>query len=384
MSLVCLLTGLQNHILVPFRYLRMSKERFDHLFSLLEERIKKQNTRLRKAVSPRERLVITLRYLATGCSQQTLSYAFRVGRSTISYIIKEVCEAIYDLLAPIYMRPPSTSEEWKLIAEDFENLWNMPHVIGAIDGKHIAIDCPKNSGKQDYNYKGFFSIYLLAICDARYNFSVFYVGQYGSNNDSGVLLNSEMGQRFEEGSIQVPLPERLEGYRLGNLPYFLVGDEIFPLKDWLMRPYPGKLDETQRVFNYRLSRARRVIENTFGIMVARWRLFRGPIRASRENVVRYVLAAMCLHNYLRQTENAIYCPTGFVDSEDSNGRIKPGEWRSIVDADARAGLQDIPRVRGSRYAGSAAEMRDALKEYLNSADGCVPWQLQHVQRTGKN
>ncbi len=73
-----------------------------------------------------------------------------------------------------------------------------------------------------------------------------------------------------------------------------------------MRPYPGlnkgTLDESQSVFNYRLSRARRVIENTFGILVARWRIYRRFIRASVENVETYVLATLALHYYLRQTD----------------------------------------------------------------------------------
>ena len=94
----------------------------------------------------------------------------------------------------------------------------------------------------------------------------------------------------------------------------------------LMRPYSGKkgqLTEEQAVFNYRLSRARRVIEDTFGILVARWRLFRGPIRADKDNVTRYILAAICF-NYLQQTVNASYCPSGFVDSE-ADGVLQPGE-----------------------------------------------------------
>ena len=93
------------------------------------------------------------------------------------------------------------------------------------------------------------------------------VGQYGSNNDS-VLLNSEMGQRFEEDSLDIPPPEKVQGCQVEKLPYYLVGDEIFPLKTWLMRPFPGERSEDQRIYNYRLSRARRVIENTFGILVA--------------------------------------------------------------------------------------------------------------------
>ena len=360
----------------------MSKERFEHLLSLLENRIKKQETRFRKSISARERLVITLRFLASGSSQQTLSYAFRHGRSTISSIIQDVCDAIYEILSPTYLKPPATADDWQKIADDFETMWNLPHVIGAIDGKHIAMDCPKKSGTQDYNYKGFFSMNLLAICDAKYNFTLIDLGQYGSNNDSGVLLNSEMGMRFEEKTLSVPDDEVLEGININKLPFYLVGDEIFPLKTWLLKPYPGNLTEAQRILNYRLSRCRRVIENTFGILVARWRLFRGPIRASRENVLRFTLAAICLHNYLRQTENAFYAPAGFVDSESSSGCIKPGEWRKIVEADCA--FRPIQRVRGSRYSGTALKMRDALKDFVNSDHGSLSWQLDYVRRTGKS
>ena len=94
----------------------------------------------------------------------------------------------------------------------------------------------------------------------------------------------------------------------------MVGDEIFQLKDYLVRPYQGgrrgKLPIDQAVFIYRLSRARRVLENSFGILVARWRLFRKPIRAVKDNVTSYTLAAVTLHNNLQQTENASYCPRG--------------------------------------------------------------------------
>ena len=108
----------------------------------------------------------------------------------------------------------------------------------------------------------------------------------------------------------------------------MVGDEIFQLKDYLMCPYPGtrsgKLPIDQAVFNYRLSRAKRVIENSFGILVARWRLFRKRI-ADKENITSYILAGVALYNYLQQIENASYCPRGFVDSE-ANGDFRSAEW----------------------------------------------------------
>ena len=96
------------------------------------------------------------------------------------------------------------------------------------------------------------------------------------------------------------------------IPYIFVGDEAFALKTWRQRPYPGKnLLEANKIFNYRLSRARGIIENSFGIHVARWRIYHRPIQTSVETAENIVKATVCLHNYLRQTNTVSYCPSGF-------------------------------------------------------------------------
>lgn len=146
-----------------------------------------------------------------------------------------------------------------------------------------------------------------------------------------------------------------------------------------MRPYPGNLDKEQRIFNYRLSRARRTIENAFGILSARWRIFYTPIRAKVENVENYVLACMSLHNYLRLTDNASYCPLGFADSYDATGNLQKGKWRGFETRNE--GLVPINRVKGSRYSTEAVEMRNALREFVNSEEGSVNWQEEYVTRT---
>ena len=153
---------------------------------------------------------------------------------------------------------------------------------------------------------------LLAVCDAKDCFTMIDLGQYGSNNGSGVLLRSEINRKFQNGSLNLPEPTTLDGCNFDPLPYFMVGDEIFPLKTWLMRPFPGKsLKEDQAIYNYHHSRARRTIENTFGLMVARWRILNTPINADVKSIEKYVLAIIVLHNYLWLTGNASYCPVGF-------------------------------------------------------------------------
>ena len=74
----------------------------------------------------------------------------------------------------------------------------------------------------------------MALCDANYCFTLFDLGQSGSNNDSGILANLEMGKMFEEHQLNVPPDCKLSEDDKHSLPYFLLGDEIFPLKKWLM------------------------------------------------------------------------------------------------------------------------------------------------------
>ncbi|XP_011174775.1 protein ALP1-like [Solenopsis invicta] len=237
-------------------YFRMPHQLFEKLLALVRPIIAKQNV-IREPISPIIRLQITLRYLASGDSMNSLSYAFRVGHNTISKIISETCEVIWNCLKDSVLLK-NNQESWKAIANEFERLWNFPNCIGAIDGKHVQIQAPPNSGSTYYNYKGHFSINLLAISDANYCFTVVDIGATGRQSDGGVFRNSEIGKRFEANSFKLPTPRQIENNGPA-LPYVLVADEAFPLSMYMMRPYPrsGKLDIGKKIFNYRLSRARR-------------------------------------------------------------------------------------------------------------------------------
>ena len=92
----------------------------------------------------------------------------------------------------------------KRLHNNLKITWNMPHIIGSIDRKHVRIKHPKNTGNLYHNYKGLFSL-VLAMCHANYCFTLFDVGQYDSNNDSGVLIYSNMGEYFQDHS-NIPQP----------------------------------------------------------------------------------------------------------------------------------------------------------------------------------
>ena len=162
---------------------------------------------------------------------------------------------------------PTDPEDWKKIEERFRNRWNVPHAVGALDGKHIAIKKPKGSGSEYFNYKGYFSLVLLALVDADYKFLWVNAGASGSLSDTQILNRSKLKRRIETRTLGLPPPEPL-GPVGPDLHYFLLEDDAFALMPWLVMPYSRcQLTREERIPKYRISRGRRVVENSFGILV---------------------------------------------------------------------------------------------------------------------
>lgn len=322
--------------------------------------------RSRAPLEPGLKLVITLRYLATGDSYRSLAYNFRVAHNTISTFIPEVCSAIYDEYKEEVFSLPSTPDQWQQIADQFRRRWNFHHTCGAIDGKHVSIRKPEKSGSLYYNYKGFCSIVLLGVADAEYKFIWANVGANGSGSDAGVFNGSHLRPALERGTLGFPPPTPFPGDDR-DLPYFLVGDDAFPLRTWLMKPYSIRcMTDEQRIFNYRLSRARRVVENAFGIMAHRWRCLLTTLQISPQRARQVVNATLTLHNLLRRRYPTLQIND--VDQEDVNGNVIPGAWR-----EGRQ-MPDPNQVGGQRVTREGKEQRAYLSEYYCSAQGRVPWQ----------
>lgn len=152
------------------------------------------------------------------------------------------------------LQVPASNKDWKVIENEFRQRWNFPNCYGAIDGKHFNICAQANCGSAFFNYKGNNSIILLAAVDDNYCFWYINIGCYGRQSDGGVLRQSSLFRALENGF----LPD-------GGC---VVGDDAFPLKTYLLKPFSNvTLSKEQKVFNYLLSRARRIVENAFGILV---------------------------------------------------------------------------------------------------------------------
>ena len=109
---------------------------------------------MRDPIFPGDRLAVTLRYLVTGDAQCTGAASYRISPSAVSRIITETCDAIWTSLKRMhYLDCPSNVSEWKSVAQEFESKWNFPHAVGALDGKHVVMQAPHNSGSAYFNYK---------------------------------------------------------------------------------------------------------------------------------------------------------------------------------------------------------------------------------------
>uniref|UniRef100_A0A915CPY2 DDE Tnp4 domain-containing protein n=1 Tax=Ditylenchus dipsaci TaxID=166011 RepID=A0A915CPY2_9BILA len=233
------------------------------------------------------------RFIAFGPTYSAVAPLFVIGDSTVHDICKEVSEAIVTAMQTEYL-PTPTRQTWKRSAEGFNRLRQFPKTLGAIDGKHIAIVKPEHSGAAFFNYKKFYSIVLLAIADAESRFLMVDVGASGRNSDSTLWISSPLRNFLSHPKLLCHQMKRVR-YRL------FPGNGGFGCTDLVLTPFTDNGADSQEkiAFNGRLSRARSAVEHAFGIFAKRWRIFLGTIEARPETARLYTLAAVILHNFLK-------------------------------------------------------------------------------------
>ncbi|XP_064637499.1 putative nuclease HARBI1 [Lineus longissimus] len=306
-------------------------------------------------------------------------YLFRISAVTISRIVSEVCKAIYEALKEEFLKFPSDSDDWLQLASEFFERWNFPQCIGAIDGKHITMQAPAASGSFYFNYKGFHSIVLMALVDAKYRFTFVDVGCNGRVADGGIFGRCSLSSGLENKTLCLPSPRVLPGRNM-KVPFVFVADDAFPLRENIMKPYPLRdIPGSMRIFNYRLSRARRIVENAFGIMSSVFRIFRKPIAVDAQKAEDIVLASCALHNLMitKKDSRARYAPHGTVDMEDmATGVITPGAWRK--EGMPANNLLQIEPFTSNRHAQTPQDIRHECREYFLSPQGEVSWQYKFI------
>lgn len=311
-----------------------------------------------------------------------LSRVYRMGKSSACEIVIETCQAIHDELGPIYVSMPDTAERWSVVVNGFDQRWNYPGCIGAIDGKHIRIVTPKLSGSTFHNYKGFKSVVLLAVVDANYEVMYADVGCEGTVADGGVLKNSSLWQDIVSGAQVLPEDIVLRGTQQ-TMKCHLIGDDAFAMSPVMLKPYAHRhLTDREAVYNYRCSRARRVVENCFGIMAARFRVLRSEIQFSPVKTNIIVSAICVLHNIMRRRNGVSYMAPESVDQEANNYIVSPGSWR--LHDNGGEPLLALQPSQARNSSNEAKRMREDLADYFLTPYGKVAWQMDHIHNTYEN
>lgn len=169
------------------------------------------------------------------------------------------------------------------------------------------------------------------------------VGYSGRMSDGGVLKKTEFYNALQNNELNIPITRKLP-HSEQFLRMFLVADDAFAQSSFLIKPYGIRnLSYTERIFNYRLSRARRIIENVFGIMSKKFRILGKPMLLNPEKATSIVSAICALHNYLIDTKSERYLD--IQEDENQNNQLHQNEnnENDIVNDDGIDG-QDIRRI----------------------------------------
>jgi len=248
----------------------------------------------------------------------------------------------------------------------------MPNCGGCIDGKHISIVQPPNTGALYYNYKNFYSVVLMAVVKSNYEFLFVDVGKQGRMSDGGVITETIFYKKMIDGSLNLPNNENNDE----NLNFSFICDEAFALHEHVLKPYPQKsLTNEKRIYNYRISRARNVVENAFGLITSVFRILHTPINLPPQKVNIIVMAICVLHNFLRR-HSSHYANNLTFDVENSTSHdIKPGSWRQ----DASQIMTPLQNGSNKNATIDAKENRNKYMEFFNGI-GQVSWQEEMISK----
>lgn len=213
----------------------------------------------------------------------------------------------------------------------------------------------------------------MGIADSKYRFIYIDVGKNGRISDGGVFNRTSFFTLLTDGKLHLPAPDPLPG-RDEPIPYFLIADDAFALSNNLMKPYAQRnLSGLERIFNYRLSRARRIVENAFGILASRVRVFGKPIQLGPEKATKITIACCALHNYLLMRNSSYFNPT-LVDRCDDQGNVVDGDWRRIITTENNFHPLEVHRTFINN---AGKQIRDELSQYFVN-EGEVSFQYSRI------
>ena len=276
------------------RQLRLNRTTFTMLLNTLRPRLTRQNTSFRDCIAPEKILAIGLYRLAHGNAYVTIGPNFNVGKTTVIEAVEDVVEALCDLKEE-YIKFPSTNREVLATCQTFEELTDLPNVVGAIDGTHIKIKTPIESGPDYFSRLQQHDVVVQAVVDGEKRFLDVAAGFPGSMHDSRVLRNSALYRRINNNELLTGPTVRVGGREIKPV---LLGDSAYPLSTWLLKPYPESTNDPPEInFNKELSSGRVSVECAYGILKGRWRILQKRLDSNIAFTSQIIIACCILHNF---------------------------------------------------------------------------------------
>ncbi|XP_064487325.1 uncharacterized protein LOC135399499 [Ornithodoros turicata] len=270
---------------------RVSPATFRYLLESLQS-IERQDTNMRNAISLEKRVAVGLYRLCSSAEDRTIAHLFAIGRSTVNAIFKDFCDAVILHLEQQWICMVRRNEMESHMRE-FHAVTGFPQAIRALGGCHLPVSPPKLHATDYYNYKGWYSIILLALVDHQYKFKYINVGSPGRCHDAHVYGRSRLRSLVDGDHFQSPVVT-IEGT---FIPPIILCDQAFPLTSNLLKPFANAPKGTpQASFNYNLSKTRRIVENAFGRVKARFRHVMKRMECNTTLAKRSIRTACTLHN----------------------------------------------------------------------------------------
>lgn len=310
-----------DYFSIKHRWVKMSPHVMENLLGKIGPYLEKEKTRP-DVVGARERMMIALRYMFTGESLSDLARYSNMVTSTVSACVKDVCEAIWDVLSLTHLVAPDTQEEWLEISDKFQEDFGFPHCLGALCYRRLHIMGAKSSQKQ--------CAVLFAVVKSDYSYSMVDVQLYDDQHDSKVFAKSTIAEYFMHPDDRVPGEKHVVvGDRNCKLPFVLLGEQQFPLQPWLSRKYSSTTTSghapLHKLYNKQFQKVHSVADNALGVMYSNFQVLRGLLRGNVELMTSVLKACCALHNFLLAEDCQVYKPVGMVDADT---RDESGTWRT--------------------------------------------------------
>ncbi|XP_044753627.1 putative nuclease HARBI1 [Coccinella septempunctata] len=286
---------------------RFNKPCILHLLSKIEHLIEPE-TRRSKAIDARTQLLIVLRYYATGSFQAVLGDLVECNKSTMCRIIQRVTKAITSLADQQIKMP--TSEEYQQVAQEFYEIAAFPRVLGAVDCTHVKINSPGGHLAETFRCrKGFFSINVQIVYDARLKIRNIIARWPGSVHDSTIFNNS-------------PLCAMLENGAYGN--FYLIGDSGYFCKRYLLTPFLSPSTTGEENYNKSHILTRNTVERCIGVWKRRFPCIQKGITLKKmDTILKVIVATAVLHNMAISFEEEEFFEVD-LDQEELANHISHG------------------------------------------------------------